>query len=319
MKKVIIAVSLVLALSAGVYASDYPAQNITGVVLWGAGGTTDSLIRPLSAVAEQYLGKSVIIQNMTGAAGSIATQYVYDAPADGYTLLMGAENPALYDVLELSDVTYDQFDCVYLIGDEAVGIIVGKDSKYNSFTEIVEAAKKAPGTVKYSMTGKGGLPWVVGAFMAEVTGAQFNMIPYESDSASKTAVVNGECDFTACLLLQGLEEYRAGEVKFLSVLSTTPAKAIPEIPLIVNEYPGFAKYLPWGAFYGVFAKKGTDPEIIAKLSDAFSKAGPAESYQKVLVNFDVNFMGYTGEQAAEYISSWRKNTVEALKASGVLD
>ena len=73
----------------------YPTQNINGIVQWGAGGETDSLMRPLSVLAEQTLGKSIIIQNMTGATGSIATQYVYDAPTDGYTVLMGAENPAL--------------------------------------------------------------------------------------------------------------------------------------------------------------------------------------------------------------------------------
>ena len=139
MKKLLVC-ALVLALAGGAFAADYPAKNISGVVLWGAGGTTDSLIRPLSAVAEQYLGKSIIIQNMTGAAGSIATQYVYDAPADGYTLLMGAENPALYDVLDVSEVTYEQFDCVYLIGDEAVGIIVGKYiNGYSFFTASLHA------------------------------------------------------------------------------------------------------------------------------------------------------------------------------------
>ena len=69
----------------------------------------------------------------------------------------------------------------------------------------------------------------------------------------------------------------------------------------------------------MFAKKGTDPKIIATLADAFTKAGPNETYQRVLVNFDVNFMGFTGEKAAEYISAWRKNTVNALKSSGALD
>ena len=153
----------------------------------------------------------------------------------------------------------------------------------------------------------------------DVTGAQFNMIPYDSDSAAKNAVVNGECEFTACLLLQGIEEAKAGDVKFLAVLANEPARALPEVPVIVKEFPGFSKYLPWGAFYGVFAKKGTDPAIIATLADAFTKAGPDENYQKVLLNFDVNFMGYTGEKAAQYISSWRKNTVEALMSSGALD
>ena len=85
------------------------------------------------------------------------------------------------------------------------------------------------------------------------------------------------------------------------------------------EDPDFAKDLPWGPFYGVFVKKGTAPEIIAKLSDAFTKAGPVESYQKVLDNFNINFLGYSGDEAAKYIASWRENTVNALKNSGALD
>ncbi len=318
MKKVF-ALVLVLSFALPVFAAEYPAQNVTGVVQWGAGGGTDSLMRPLSAIAEQNLGKSIIIQNMTGATGSIATQYVYDAPSDGYTLLMGAENPALYDVLEISELTYDNFDCVYLIGDEVVGIVVGKDSKYKSFTEIIEAAKAAPWTIKLSTTGTGGLPWEVGAFITDITGAMFNQIPYDSDASAKTAVINGECDFTVCKIQSGIEDYKAGELKFLCLLATKEVPVMPGVPLVTAEYPDFAKYLPWGPFYGVFVKKGTDAGIIAKLSDAFSKAGPVESYQKVLANFNINFMGLSGEEAAKHIASWRENTINALKKSGALD
>ena len=318
MKK-ILAVILALSFALPAFALDYPTQNVTGVVLWGAGGTTDSILRPLATLAEPFLGKSIIIQNMTGAGGSVATQYVYDAPNDGYTLLMGAENPALYDAIGICDVTYDDFDCVFLVGDEAAGIIVAKDSKYKTFTDIIEDAKAHPGTVKYSETGPGGLPWTVSAFIQDVTGASFNQVPYDSDAAAKNAVLNGECDFTVCLLQQGLEESKAGDLRFLAVFSKTPDKALPGVPVIINEFPGFEKYLPWGAFYGVFAKKGTDKAIIDKLAEAFKAAAPNETYQNVLKNFDVNFMGATGEEAAAYVSNWRKNTVQALKNSGILD
>ena len=319
MARKLFALFVILSFALPAFGADYPAQNVTGVVQWGAGGGTDSLMRPLSAIAEQNLGKSIIIQNMTGATGSIATQYVFDAPTDGYTLLMGAENPALYDILEISELTYNNFDCVYLIGDEVVGIVVGKNSKYKSFTEIIEAAKAKPWTIKISTTGTGGLPWEVGAFITDITGAFFVEIPYDSDASAKTAVMNGECDFTVCKIQSGIEDYKAGELKFLCMLSTKEVATMPEVPLITAEYPDFAKYLPWGPFYGVFVKKGTAPEIIAKLSDAFTKAGPVESYQKVLANFNINFLGYSGEDAAKYISSWRENTVNALKNSGALE
>lgn len=296
----------------------YPTQNVNGIVQWGAGGGTDSLMRPLAALAEQQLGKSIVIQNMTGATGSVATQYVYDASADGYNLLMGAENPALYDVLEISQLTYDNFDCVYLIGDEVVGIVVGKDSPYTSFTEIVEAAKAAPGTIKLSTTGTGGLPWEVGAFITDVTGATFNQIPYDSDASAKTAVMSGECDFTVCKVQSGIEDYKAGDIKFLCLLAEEPVEIMSEVPLITAEYPDFSKYLPWGPFYGIFVKEGTDASITETLGNAFKAVGTDASYQEVLANFNINFLGYTGSEASDYIASWRENTINALKNSGAL-
>ncbi|SFR63650.1 Bug family tripartite tricarboxylate transporter substrate binding protein [[Clostridium] aminophilum] len=298
--------------------ANYPTQNVNGIVQWGAGGGTDSLMRPLSALAEQKLGKSIVIQNMTGATGSVATQYVYDAAADGYNLLMGAENPALYDALDISELTYENFDCVYLIGDEVVGIVVGKESPYKSFTEIVEAAKAAPDTIKLSTTGTGGLPWEVGSFITDITGATFNQVPYDSDASAKTAVISGECDFTVCKVQSGVEDWKAGELNYLCLLSEKPVEIMKDVPLITKEYPDFEKYLPWGPFYGVFVKEGTDPAITETLAKAFSEAGPEQSYQEVLKNFNINFLGYTGEEAKNYIASWRENTVSALKKSGAI-
>lgn len=297
---------------------NYPTQNVNGIVQWGAGGGTDSLMRPLAALAEKNLGQSIVIQNMTGATGSVATQYVYDAADDGYNLLMGAENPALYKALSISDLTYSDFDCVYLIGDEVVGIIVSKNSKYTSFTDIINAAKAAPGTVKLSTTGKGGLPWEVGAFITDVTGATFNQIPYDSDASAKTAVMSGECDFTVCKVQSGIEDYKSGNIKFLCMLATDTVSVLPDVPLITAEYPDFSKYLPWGPFYGVFVKKGTDSAIEETLSKAFEAAGKDSSYQDVLNNFNINFLGYTGDQAATYISNWQQNTITALTNSGAL-
>ena len=83
--------------------TDYPTQNVNGIVQWGEGGGTDSLMRPLATLAQDKLGQSIVVQNMTGGTGSIATQYVYDQNADGYNLLMGAENPSLYDALDILD------------------------------------------------------------------------------------------------------------------------------------------------------------------------------------------------------------------------
>jgi tripartite-type tricarboxylate transporter receptor subunit TctC len=297
----------------------YPTRNITGIVQWGAGGGTDSLMRPLSALVRKELGVSVIVQNKAGGTGSIATQFVYDAQADGYTLLMGAENPTLYKALDISKLTYDDFEPVFLIGQDTVGIVVSKSSKYTSFKQLIQDALARPGTIKISTTGKGGLPWTVGAYITSLTKAKFNQIPYDSDIAALTAVKGGECDFTICKVQSGITSYKAGDIKYLTMLAIKPVSQMPEVPLIITDYPDFKQFLPWGPFYGIFVKKGTSQDIVKKLGSAFNKGFDESSYQTVLKNFNVEPLGLTGEKAADYLKNWQKNTLTALVNSGAID
>lgn len=332
----LIAILLILCLSLGILAGcsgeaasaaaggsaaatgEYPSKNISGIIQWGAGGGTDSLMRPLGTLAEKELGVSIVMENKTGGTGSIATQYVYDQAADGYTLLLGAENPQLYKALDIIDLTYGDFVPVFIIGDETVGVVVGKNSPYTSLTEIVEAALAAPGTVKLSTTGQGGLPWEVASLLTSVTGATFSQIPYDSDATAKTAVLNGECDFTICKVQSGIEDYKAGELKYLCMLATEPVAQLEEIPLITAEYPDFAKYLPWGPFYGVFVKQGTDQAVVDTLAKAFSAAFQDASYQELLGSYNINALGLTGQEAQDYLKTWQTNTVTALVESGAI-
>jgi tripartite-type tricarboxylate transporter receptor subunit TctC len=244
---------------------------------------------------------------------------VYDQSADGYTLLMGAENPALYTALGIIEVTYDDFEPVFLIGDETVGIVVSKDSKYTSFTEIIEDALANPGEITLSTTGVGGLPWEVGSFITAVTGATFSQIPYDSDATAKTAVLGGECDFTVCKVQSGIEDYKAGTLNFLCMFADEEVSELPEIPLITAEYPDFAQYMPWGPFYGIFVKTGTDQAIIDTLAAAFEEAYKDATYQTQLETSNINPLGLTGADATAYLKDWQLNTIDALYKSGAID
>lgn len=298
--------------------SDYPNGNINGIVQWGEGGGTDSLMRPLATLAQDILGSSIVIQNKTGGTGSIATQYVYDEDADGYNLLMGAENPCLYDVLGILDLTYENFTCVFLIGDETTGVVVSPDSEYESLTDIVEAAL-AGENITLATTGTGGLPWEVAALITSITGAEFTQVQYDSDNTAKTAVMGGECDFTICKIQSGIEEYESGDLKWLCMFSTEAVEGMEDVPLVTEEYPDFEDYLPWGPFYGIFVKEGTDDAIVETLSAAFAEAFEDESYQEVLDSFYINALGYTGDEAQDYITNWTENTVQALTDAGMIE
>lgn len=318
MKRFAVLLMLSVLFCAFAFGETYPSRNLSGVIAWGAGGGTDSLMRPLASLAEESLGVSIIVKNVPGGTGSIATQTVYDAKADGYTLLMNAENPALYPVLEISELSYDDFDCIFLVGDETVGIVVKNDAPWASFQDLIGDALGNPGKMKISTTGIGGLPWEMGAMVTHVTGASFNQIPYDSDASALTAVLNGECDFTVCKVQSGIESWKAGELRYLTMMSTVPVPEMDSIPLITDDFPDFTAFLPWGPFYGVFVRKGTDPDIRKILSDTFEKAYASDSYQILLKNRHINALGITGDDAEAYIQAWQKKTLEALRNSGAI-
>jgi len=296
----------------------FPEKNVSGIVQWGAGGGTDSLMRPLASLAEKNLGASIVVENKTGGTGSIATKYVYEADADGYTLLMGAENPMLYTMLDIIDLTYQDFEPVIIIGDESVGITVGPNSPYVTLTELIDAAKANPGNITVATTGTGGLPWSVSSYLNAVTGATFTQIPYDSDATARTAVISGECDFTVAKIQSGLESHKSGDWKYLALLTTNKIAELNEVPLIIDEYPEFEKYLPWGPFYGVFVKQGTDQAVIDVLSESFISAFEEPSYQELLGIFYINPLGIKGEEAKVYLKNWQLNTAEALYDSGAI-
>ncbi len=288
------------------------SAHIDGIVQWGEGGGTDKLMRPLCTDAKPYLSKTVLVRNMTGGTGTVATQYVFDRPANGATLLLGAENPALYDALGLSDLTYRDFDCVLLVGSETVGVTVRADSEYADFASLIEQALAAPGTIRLATTAKGGLPWTVARFIESVTGATFSEIPYDSDATARNAVLNGECDVTVSKLQAGIEACREGKLRYLCMFSDAPVEAFPDVPPITDYDPAFSEFLPWGPFYGVFVKKGTEQAVRETLSDAFLKAYQEETYQALLQTLYVDPLGLCGDEANAYIEAWREASLKAL-------
>ena len=297
----------------------FPSGNISGVVMWGAGGGTDSLMRPLAALAEEQLGTSIILRNMTGAAGYVATRFVHSAAPDGYTLLMGAENPVLYQSLGIGQLTYDDFAPVFLIGDETVGFAVPANSPFDSFSQIVAFALEEPDTLRLATTGVGGLPWTVAAFIEEVTGASFTQIPYDSDATAMLALQYGEVDFGVVKLQTGLDAHNIGVLNFVAMFTSEAVPVLPNVPPIVEEFEGFRRFMPWGPFYGVFVHQDTSPYIVAELSRVFSAAAATPAFTQVLENFHVNPLGLYGSAAEDFIRQWKENTLDALISSGALD
>ena len=124
----------------------YPEKDINGIIMWGEGGATDIIGRTLAPIVESELNGSLVMQNKAGAAGAIATQYVYDQPADGYTLLFGAEHPNLYQVLDISERSYQEdFVPVTIIANSFAELSSKKTHNLKTLQDLADYAKENPG------------------------------------------------------------------------------------------------------------------------------------------------------------------------------
>lgn len=294
--------------------SNYPTHDVTGYVQWGAGGGTDNLMRPLASYTQNHLGVNLVVQNKTGASGAVATQFVHDQKADGYNLLMGAENPTLYPTLGTSQLTYDDFEPIILVGYESVAVIVAPDSPYNSITDLIEAAKS--GEVVMATSGNGSSQWMVAALIKAVSGAEVTQAAFDGDAACMTAVMGGHVDFTTSKVQSTIEAHRAGTVKVLCTIAEEPSADLEGVKPIVEDYPEFSTFLPWGPFYGVFVKKGTPENVIEKLREAFKQGFDTPEYQELLASFNVIPLGTSGDEANTYIKDWQASAIKALKDAG---
>ena len=253
-------------------------------------------------------GKQIVLVNKPGGSGAISTQYVLSRPADGYTLLYGAENPQLHRILGLADTDYKDFYPINVLG-LGVGVIVcNVDQPWQTLPELIEDAKKNPGKITMGGTGPGGLPHTVGAMLKKVCGVEFNSIPFKGEGPGVTAMLGGHVQFMPTGITATREHIRAGRVRALALVADSPVPGLEDIPLIIEYYPEFKKLLPWGPFYGVWVKKGTPADREKVLMDAFQKAGTSKKFEKFILDFGAVPLNLSGDEANKFLQKWQSVT-----------
>lgn len=284
----------------------YPSQNINGVIAWGAGGGTDQVSRTLAPLAEKALGRTIIMSNRAGATGAIATQEVFDKKADGYTLLFHAENPQLYPVLGLSKFTYDDFEPIIIATQGSTVLVVPKDSPYNSYADLIKAAKENPGKISIGISGVGGQPYVTAAILKKMEDVTFNQVSYDGDGPLTTALLGKQLQVSGLAVGAAAQYIKNGDVKALAIMSNKSNEAIPGIAPITQIDPKYNDVMKAsGFFYGVFVKKGTPEEAVSKLRNAFQAAYKEQKFQEYMQKNGLTPMGITGEEAKKYMKDWQ--------------
>ncbi|MDQ7842733.1 MAG: tripartite tricarboxylate transporter substrate binding protein [Armatimonadota bacterium] len=314
---VLLGVALALGLAAvPSTAQAYPERNIIGIIQWGAGGTTDRVSRKVAPLADRLLGQRIVLNNMTGASGATGMQYVYDQPADGYTLLFAAENPTLYGILDISPRNFDEFIPINLFARSIPVIVVRSDSKYRYLDDLIRDARQRPGQIKAGGTGIGGVPFVVGAMMTAVSGVKFNTIPFDGDGPALAALLGGHIDFHVSVLSAAAEHMRAGRMRAIAVVDNVPNFGAPGVPALGQMIPQYRSYLPWGPFFGVWVKKGTPAPAVAKLTEAFKAAVGSEEFKEFAELLGAVPLNLSGDEAMRFVKQWQSVTAWLLYDAG---
>ncbi|MDP5307374.1 Bug family tripartite tricarboxylate transporter substrate binding protein [Paracoccus spongiarum] len=322
MNKIIVKFTTAFALTTALtgslaIAQDYPAKEIQGIIQWGAGGSTDTVMRTVTPHAEEVLGGKVVMKNMTGGVGAIATKFVYAQKPDGYTLLMGAENPLLYKVMGLGDIDYSEFTPINILARGVPILVANNDAPFNTFAEMVAHIQANPNAVKFGSTGPGGLASVVTAMLKSKTDLQVTEVPYDGDGPALTALQGGAVDVMPAVLGAAIEGIKGGRMKAIALVDNAASEALPDVPALGETNPEYADYLPWGPFFGVFVKNGTPEDVVAKLTAAYAEGAKSDDFIKLMADRGFVIESLSGQPAQDFLANWQSVTSWLIQDAGL--
>ena len=243
----------------------YPAKPIRIIVPFPAGGGIDAVARQLSPRLSETLGQSLIIDNRVGASGTLGTEVVAKAPADGYTLLATfashAQNATLYRKLGYD--TQKSFASIALIATVPNFLVVHPSLPVKTVKDLIALAKSKPGQILYASIGNGTPAHLSAEMLKSMAGIDLTHVAYKGGAPSIIALVAGETQLTITTVLLALPHVRSGRLRSVAVASLKRSSVIPEVPTI--DESGVKGY-DSSAWYALFAPAKTPPEIVARLN-----------------------------------------------------
>jgi tripartite-type tricarboxylate transporter receptor subunit TctC len=246
-------------------AQNYPDRAVKIIVPIGPSGSYDLVGRVVGDALSKRLGQSVVVENRPGAGTIIGTQAVANAPADGYTLLVGGLSNIVFNAGLYKKLPYDplnDFVPVALLLNISYTLVGSKDLPYRSVQELIEAAKKKPGELKLANAGVGTGQHLFAAAFMKYTGTKFLEVPYRGSSLAFPDLLSGRVDLFLDSTPAAIPHIKSGQAKGLVVVGKTRNPQIPDVPSIAEA--GVAG-LDIDSWIGIFAPAKTPPEVIARL------------------------------------------------------
>ncbi|HEY2247774.1 MAG TPA: tripartite tricarboxylate transporter substrate-binding protein [Bradyrhizobium sp.] len=285
-------------------AEKFPAHPITIVVPFSAGGPSDAMMRILGERMKVALGETILIENTTGAGGSIGVGRVVHSPPDGYTIGFGhlgthVANGAIYKL------NYDlvaDLEPIVLLPNNPM-IVVSKNAvPAKTLPELISWLKARPQPAAAGTAGAGSASHVAGLGFEAATGLKLQYVPYRGTGPAMNDLVAGQIDIIVDQLSNSINQVRAGTIRGYAVTDIKRAASAPDIPTVDEAgLPGFHMTL-WS---GLWAPKGTPKDIVAKLNAAALDALHDPPTRKQLENLGLQ-MPPADQSTPEALGAWQK-------------
>jgi tripartite-type tricarboxylate transporter receptor subunit TctC len=296
--------------------SGWPTKPVTVVVPFPAGGGTDAFARPLSGQFAKLTGKQLIIDNRGGAGGTLGASIAAKAQPDGYTLFMGAVHhtiaPSMYPKLDY-DLEKDFVPLALMANVPQVVVVNPKRAEAQNIKAFIEYARKNPGKLNYGSAGAGTSHHLAGELFKQQTKTFITHIPYRGAGPALQDLISGNVDMMFDGLGSSAAHIKGGRIKALMVSGSKRNPAFPDVPCAAEV--GLPDYTVT-TWYGMWAPKGTPPDIQARIVEDLRKAAATDELKAIWASNGAEFGNLTPQQFGAFVHSEIKRWADVVKTSG---
>jgi len=297
--------------------AEWPDRPIRLVVAYPPGGGTDIMARAVAQKLGEVLNQSIVVENRSGANGTVGTLAVAQARPDGYTLLFanGGEF-ALKPLMELN-LPYDterDFDLVAMCGSTPVVLAINGQLPVRSFQEFIAFARQRPGQVNVSNSGSRGTMHLAAAYLAQRAGVELTHVPYRGAAPAVSDTVAGTVQAVVMGLPPILAQARDGRLRILGIMSTRRNANIPDVPTFEElGLPGF----DLSNSVGIAGPRGLPPEVVVKLNAAVNTAMADPAVRRIFIDNGAEPVAMSVEDYRNFLTAETARMREVVRVAGV--
>jgi len=295
-------------------AQSYPTKPVRVVVPYPAGGPVDVIARILGP--HLALGQNVVVENRSGAGGSLGADVVAKSAPDGYTMLIGNTGPMTVNPVLRQDLGYDprrDFAPVTWLTSSQMVLVVHPSLPVRSVKELVALARANPGALNYGSAGVGNLTHLGMELLQLMAKMKLNHVPYKGVAPAYVDLMSGEIAVMFGNVTGPLAHIQAGRLRAIAVTSSKPSPVLPQVPRVADAYPGF-DLVTW---MGIFLPAGTPEAIRAKLQGEFVRALQLKDVRERLVALGNEVVAGSGEDLAALLDRELKLYAKIIQSAKI--